>query len=103
MASPKGRENLHHPALAIGPHRKPHDQEIDHRRTRTAPPRQGRPPSKGSIAKNANRKKVAYIAIIRKNSAMGEIHHVHQTEDQCEPDGDEAVERPMSRPEPGSG
>src|ERR1700680_3914948 len=67
-SEPEGGENLHHAGIGFRPHREAHDQQIDRRakhEQRRRDPRTRGPASNGSIAKNANRKNVAYIAIMR--------------------------------------
>src|SRR6476660_7532466 len=62
---PEGRENLHHAGIGLRPDREAHDQEIDHGAEREQRGATSGADSNGSSAKNANRKNVAYMAIMR--------------------------------------
>ena len=89
----EGREDLHHAGIGFRPHRKAHDQQIDHRpeheqRRRDQRRRQQR------IDREEREQEERRVHRDHQEFAVGEVHDVHQAEDQREADGDQPVEQP---------
>ena len=89
----EGGEDLHHAGIGLGAYRKAHDQEIDHgakheQRRRHQRRRQQR------IDREEREQEERRVHRDHQEFAMGEIHDVHQAEDQREADRDQPVEQP---------
>ena len=89
----EGREDLHHAGVGLGAHRKAHDQQIDHRaeheqRRGDQRRRQQR------IDREEHEQEERRVHRDHQEFAVGEIHDVHQAEDQREAYGDQPVEQP---------
>ncbi len=93
MASPKVEKICTMPALAFAPHRKPHDQQINHRAEYE---QCGRDQWRGQqrIDRKEREQEERRVHRDHQELAMGEVHDVHQPEDQREADRDQAVEQP---------
>ncbi len=89
---PEGRENLHHAGIGFGPDRKAHDQEIDGRpehEQRRGNQRRRQQRIDGKEREQEERR----VHRDHQEFAVGEVHDVHQSEDQRQADGDEPVEQ----------
>ena len=89
----EGGEDLHHAGIGFRPHRKADDQEIDHRaeheqRGGDQRRRQQR------VDRKEREQEERRVHRDHQEFAVGEVHDVHQAEDQREADGDQAVEQP---------
>jgi hypothetical protein len=94
---PEGREDLHHAGIGLGPHRKAHDQEIDRRAEHQQGRRHQRRREQG-IDGEEREQEEGRVHRDHQEFAMGEIHHVHQPENQRQPDGDQAVQQAHEAP-----
>ncbi len=90
---PEGRKDLHHAGIGFRPHRKPHDQQINRRAEHE---QCGRDQWRGQqrIDRKEREQEERRVHRDHQELAMGEVHHVHQPEDQREADRDQAVEQP---------
>ena len=89
----EGREDLHHAGIGLRAHRKAHDQQIDHRAEHEQRRRDQRRRQQG-IDREEREQEERRVHRDHQEFAMGEVHDVHQAEDQREADGDEPVEQP---------
>ena len=88
----KRREDLHHAGIGFCAHGKAHDQQIDHRPEHEQRRRDQRRGQQG-VDREECEQEERRIHRDHQEFAVGEIHDVHQAEDQREADGDETVEQ----------
>src|SRR6201982_915328 len=94
--NPEGGENLHHAGIGFRPHRKAHDQEIDHRPEHEQRRRNQRRRQQGIDGKEREQEE-GRVHRDHQEFAVGEVHDVHEAEDQRQSHRDQAVEQPHQK------
>src|SRR3984893_5811728 len=92
----KGREDLHHAGIGFRPDRKAHEKQINHGAEHEqcgCDQRRGQQ----RIEREEREQEERRIHRDHQEFAMGEIDHIHQAEDQREPDRDQAVKQPHQK------